>query len=189
MVNVMAIGGEPCSGKTTLVFKLMEETDDWIKVTPKKTLDALYSKTLNTYILGKYEIEDNLFQGTDRLSMAVQPMATEFFQEAKDCNVLFEGDRLFNMKMLDFLSERFPDTFKILILTVKDDTLDHRHIIRKDSQDDAFKRSRKTKVGNIRSSLVLMDYIQPMVNENANDQAKIIGVVKDFFGWSDKNET
>jgi hypothetical protein len=153
----------------------------------------MYSKKLNLYILGKYVNDGNVFQGTDRLSMAVQPDADKFFSslayemnvENESINVIFEGDRLFNGKMLDSLASMIPNDLKILILTVKDSTLDQRHIDRKDDQDDKFKNSRKTKISNIMSSLTLMDYIETMVNENIDDQAKIIDNIKTFFSWSE----
>ena len=193
MVRVIAMGGEPATGKTTLMFKLISMADDWQTVKPEKLLDAMYSKKLNLYILGKYVNDGNVFQGTDRLSMAVQPDATAFFSnlayesnaDGHSVNVIFEGDRLFNGKMLDRLSELFPNDFKILILTVKDSTLDQRHIDRKDDQDDKFKNSRKTKISNIMGSLTLMDYIETMVNENLDDQSKIIDVIRKFYNWSE----
>ncbi len=197
MVKVIAMGGEPATGKTTLMFKLISMADDWKICKPEKLLDAMYSEKLNLYILGKYENDGNAFQGTDRLSMAVQPDAEKFFigldndsnQGGYDLNVIFEGDRLFNAKMLDFLSEKFPENFKVLILTVKNSTLDQRHIDRKDDQDDKFKNSRKTKISNIRSSLTLMDYIEVMVNENLDDQQKILDNVKSFFSGVNNNAT
>jgi hypothetical protein len=193
MVRVIAMGGEPATGKTTLMFKLISTADDWVTSKPEKLLDAMYSKKLNLYILGKYVDDGNVFQGTDRLSMAVQPDATAFFSnlayesnaDGHSVNVIFEGDRLFNGKMLDRLSELFPNDFKILILTVKDSTLDQRHIDRKDDQDDKFKNSRKTKISNIMGSLTLMDYIETMVNENLDDQAKIIDNIRKFYNWSE----
>ena len=193
MVRVIAMGGEPATGKTTLMFRLISMADDWQTVKPEKLLDAVYSKKLNLYILGKYVDDGNVFQGTDRLSMAVQPDATAFFSnlayesnaDGHSVNVIFEGDRLFNGKMLDRLSELFPNDFKILILTVKDSTLDQRHIDRKDDQDDKFKNSRKTKISNIMGSLTLMDYIETMVNENLDDQSKIIDHIRKFYNWSE----
>jgi broad-specificity NMP kinase len=192
MVKVIAMGGEPATGKTTLMFRLISMADDWQTVKPQKLLDAMYSKKLNLYILGKYANDGNVFQGTDRLSMAVQPDAEKFFSdlwENGDVNVIFEGDRLFNAKLLDKLAETFPTTFKILILRVKDSTLDQRHIDRKDDQDDKFKNSRKTKISNIRSSLTLMDYIEVMVNENLDDQQKILDNVITFFSGVNDNAT
>lgn len=185
MIRVLAVGGEPATGKSTLMFNLISMADDWQIVKPQKLLDAMYSKKLNLYILGKYENDGNVFQGTDRLSMAVQPDAVAFFESIENANVIFEGDRLFNGKMLDKLQELFPNDFKILILSVKDSTLDQRHIDRKDDQDDKFKNSRKTKISNIMGSLTLMDYIEVMVNESFEDQAKIIGYIKKFYNWSE----
>jgi molybdopterin-guanine dinucleotide biosynthesis protein len=186
MINVIAIGGEPASGKTTLMFKIISMATDWETVKPEKLLDAMYSKKLNLYILGKYADDGNVFQGTDRLSMAVQPDANKFFTSLSgDVNVIFEGDRLFNGKMLDTLSELFPSSFKVLVLTAKDSTLDQRHIDRKDDQDDKFKNSRKTKISNIMGSLTLMDYIDLMPNENYGDQQKIINSISNFFQWSE----
>jgi hypothetical protein len=185
MVKVIAMGGEPATGKTTLMFKLISMADDWQMVKPQKLLDAMYSEKLNLYILGKYETGDNVFQGTDRLSMAVQPDAVAFFESLENKNVIFEGDRLFNGKMLDRLSELFPNDFKVLILTASHNTKEQRHVDRKDDQDDKFKNSRATKISNIMGSLTLMDYIETMVNENLDDQSKIIDVIRKFYNWSE----
>lgn len=185
MVRVIAMGGEPATGKTTLMFKLISMADDWQVVKPQKLLDATYSKKLNLYILGKYENDGNVFQGTDRLSMAVQPDAVAFFESIEDANVIFEGDRIFNGKMLDRLSELFPNDFKVLILTASHNTKEQRHVDRKDDQDDKFKNSRATKISNIMGSLTLMDYIETMVNENLDDQSKIIDVIRKFYNWSE----
>lgn len=185
-MKIMAIGGEPAVGKTTLMFKLIGMADDWVKVKPEKLLDAIYSEKLNTYILGKYE-EGSTFQGTDRLSMAVQPDAERFiFDEAKnDVNVLFEGDRLFNSKFLEHIAKNVSD-FQILVLEAKNDIVKQRHVDRNDTQDDKFINGRKTKIANISSSLVLMDYINVMQNNNPVDQQNIIGYIAEYFDWSEK---
>ena len=189
MVKVIAMGGEPATGKTTLMFRLISMADDWQVVKPQKLLDAMYSKKLNLYILGKYVNDGNVFQGTDRLSMAVQPDAEKFFSELwyenANVNVIFEGDRLFNGKLLDKLSEWFPESLKVLVLTASHDIKEQRHVDRKDDQDDKFKNSRATKISNIMGSLTLMDYIDTVVNENLDDQNKIIGNIKSFFHWSE----
>jgi len=189
MVKVIAMGGEPATGKTTLMFRLISMADDWQTVKPEKLLDAMYSKKLDLYILGKYVNDGNVFQGTDRLSMAVQPDADKFFTELwyehATVNVIFEGDRLFNGKMLDRLQELFPESLKVLILTASHNIKEQRHVDRKDDQDDKFKNSRATKISNIMGSLMLMDYIDTMVNENLDDQSKIIDTIKKFYNWSE----
>jgi 2-phosphoglycerate kinase len=185
MLKIIAMGGEPATGKTTLMFELIRLTDDWKIVKPEKLLDAMYSEKLKTYILGKYENDDNIFQGTDRLSMAVQPDANKFISKLKeeDINVIFEGDRLFNQKFIDVISES-TENFKILILKTTESELNKRHVDREDTQDDKFKNGRKTKISNIISSLFLLDYIEVMNNESFEDQKNIINFITNFFGWS-----
>jgi hypothetical protein len=188
MLKVIALGGEPATGKTTLIFKLIAMADDWKVCKPEKLLDAMYSEKLKTYILGKYENDGNVFQGTDRLSMAVQPDAVKFINKVKldDASVIFEGDRLFNGKFLEHIADNIPEeNYKILVLRASHDEKEKRHVDRKDDQDDKFKNSRETKISNICSSLVLMGYIETMVNETYDDQSKIINTIKDFFTWSE----
>jgi hypothetical protein len=193
MLKVIAMGGEPATGKTTLMFKLISMADDWKVVKPEKLLDAMWSEKLRTYILGKYEKDGNVFQGTDRLSMAVQPDANKFISslsydaqnEHNDVvNVIFEGDRLFNQKFIDEIASA-TDNFKILILETSHDEKEKRHVDRNDDQDDKFKNSRKTKISNIRSSLFLLDYIEVMRNENLSDQQNVIDCISKFFNWSE----
>lgn len=187
-MKVIAIGGEPATGKTTLMFKIIDKADDWVTCKPEKLLDAIYSKKLNTYILGKYE-QGGAFQGTDRLSMAVQPDAERFIAnlnyENSDVNVLFEGDRLFNAKFLELLSKN-TSRFDILILEANTDIVKQRHVDRNDTQTDKFINGRKTKLENICSSLVLMDYINVMANNTLVDQQNIIGYIAEYFNWSEK---
>jgi hypothetical protein len=182
-VKIIAMGGEPATGKTTLMFELIKKANDWEIVKPEKLLDAMYSKSLNTYILGKYVNDGNVFQGTDRLSMAVQPDAAKFIKSIKDTNVIFEGDRLFNQKFIDEIGSVTED-YKVLILKASDKILDQRHIDRNDDQDDKFKNSRKTKISNIMDSLFLIDYIEVIHNESIEDQKNIINYITNFFGWS-----
>lgn len=192
MLNIMAIGGVPASGKTTLMFKLIESADDWNAIEPEKLVNCMYSEKLRLYIIGKYEQDGNQFQGTDRLSMAVHPKAEKFISELaydyagkdKHINVLFEGDRLFSSKFIEYC-ERCADKLSILILNVDSDIVEQRHIDRKDNQSEKFKQAKDTKISNISGSLFFMDYINCMVNNNIDDQKSILNYINNFFGWSD----
>ena len=86
--KIIAVGGSPGTGKTTLFRKFMEGKV-FQPVEPAKLVSAMYNTERDLYILGKYE-EGEVFAGTDRLSMAVQPAVQEWIA-SHNCNILFEG--------------------------------------------------------------------------------------------------
>ena len=194
MSKIIVIGGEPCTGKTTLVKKIIK--DFGVEFTPIRVeglLDCLYNEEKSIFVLGKYEESDNVFQGTDRLSMAVQPSAVKFFDTLKEgSTVIFEGDRLFNNKFLNYLQEKFEDNLRIIVLRVSEQTLDSRHLSRNDNQTDKFKASRKTKVNNILTNLDLRENIVLMNNETPEDTnsvldhiQKFVTLTNDLTNWSE----
>jgi hypothetical protein len=87
--KIIAVGGVPGSGKTTLFRKYMEDKS-WTECAPAKLVVASYNTDRDLYVLGKYD-EGETFAGTDRLSMAVQPPLQEWIA-SHNCNILFEGD-------------------------------------------------------------------------------------------------
>ena len=171
MRKIVAVGGQPGSGKTTLFRKFMEGKT-WEKVEPKKMLPALYCKELDLYILGKYE-DGETFAGTDRLSMAVQPVAQEFVTETTS-NILFEGDRIFNQSFLEFVMGQNQTDLQVVYLKVPDSTLKERYIERGSDQSETFLKGRATKYNNLLSSFELMPYITEFRNTNLEEQGKVI---------------
>ena len=159
MPNLIAIGGQPAVGKTTLVKKFFTEYKTWKSFKYKK-LYGHYNEELNLIILGKYS-KNEMFSGTDKLSMAVQPDFDEFLDlKDLDYNVLFEGDRLFNLKSLKRAKE-LKDLHVFIVESVHTKT---RHIDRNDSQTEKFIKGRVTKVNNIKNWL-LDDYTILINNE------------------------
>ena len=159
MPNLIAIGGQPAVGKTTLVKKFFTEYKTWKSFKYKK-LYGHYNEELNLIILGKYS-KSEMFSGTDKLSMAVQPDFDEFLDlRDLDYNVLFEGDRLFNLKSLKKAKE-LTDLHVFIVESVHTKT---RHIDRNDSQTEKFIKGRVTKVNNIKNWL-LDDYTILINNE------------------------
>lgn len=183
MSKIVVIGGEPCTGKTTLVKKFISESGlEFKAIRVEGLLDCLYNEEKSVYILGKYEESDNVFQGTDRLSMAVQPSAVKFFDTLKEeSTVVFEGDRLFNNKFLSYLQEKFEEDLKIIVLRVSDDSLNARHLSRNDNQTDKFKTSRKTKVNNILTNLDLRENVVLMKNETPEDTDSVLDNIRNFI--------
>jgi broad-specificity NMP kinase len=175
MRKLIAVGGQPGTGKTTLFRKFME-AHTWEKVEPKKMLPALYCKELDLYILGKYE-DGETFAGTDRLSMAVQPIAQEFVTETKS-NILFEGDRIFNQSFLEFAMNQPETDLQVVYLKVPDATLKQRYVDRGSDQSETFLKGRATKYSNLLSNFDLMPYITEFVNTNLEEQGKVLGFLE-----------
>lgn len=175
MKNIIALGGEPATGKTTLMWRIIDSATDWQKIEPKKTLSAIRSESLNLTILGKYDRSEQ-FAGTDRLSMSVQPAATEFIKETTG-NILFEGDRLFNRKFIDAIIS-CNCSFSLIYIEASRDELHNRHVDRKDTQTETFLKSRQTKYSNIVRSLDLMDIIHTFKNDNMDQQTIIYDYIR-----------
>lgn len=175
----MAIAGEPGTGKTTLMWRFINQYT-WETREDVKLVNTLYNKELDLHILGKYE-EGEKFAGTDRYSMAVQPAAMEFVKNTKS-NILFEGDRLTNAKFYDFLLE-LPAVHDVefLILTANKNTLTERYEKRGSNQSDTFLKGRKTKIDNILANFYYMDYREVFANEDIKDQTFILNHINHFF--------
>lgn len=167
--RIIAIGGVPASGKTTLLRKVMSNYE----LTPFSygLVKGVYNKELKLYFIGVFD--GSTFEGTDRLSMAVQPDFIKFLNYV-DGVVIYEGDRLFNQAVLDQYNNL---TIKI-ILEPSNKTLDERHKIRQDNQSSTFLKSKRTKINNI-----LKKYDDCIVFNNEDDTDKIIEYIIDGINY------
>lgn len=153
MITVIAIGGEPATGKTTLMRALLEKLQ-----APQKFetggVSGYISRTSRAVVLGLYA-EGEKFAGTDRFAMNIQPKAERFlFSLAASSGfdgyiVYYEGDRIFNGKMFDFLKDK-GIAHKIYVLESGEQALKMRHALREDTQNETWLRGRKTKIETIR---------------------------------------
>jgi broad-specificity NMP kinase len=178
MRKIIAVGGQPGTGKTTLFRKFIDNYE-WRKCEPKKLLNALYCEDIDTYILGKYE-DNETFAGTDRLSMAVQPVAQEFAKETKS-NILFEGDRIFNQSFLEFCIALPEIDLQVVYLKVPEDILKQRYKDRGSDQSEVFLKGRTTKYNNLLSNFELMSYITEFVNTNLEEQLKVLAFLEEHL--------
>lgn len=176
--KLIAVGGSPGTGKTTLFRKFMEDKA-WSTFDPVKLVSAMYNGERDLYILGKYE-EGEVFAGTDRLSMAVQPPLQEWIA-SHNCNILFEGDRIFNQSFLEF-AMNLPDTeLQIVYLKAPKDILEQRYKDRGSDQSEQFLKGRETKYSNLLSNFELMPYITEFANTTYEEQAKVLAFLEKRF--------
>jgi broad-specificity NMP kinase len=178
MRKIVAVGGSPGTGKTTLFRKFMENKE-WEFVEPMKMLPALYNKELDLYILGKYE-EGETFAGTDRLSMAVQPIAQDFVRNCTS-NILFEGDRIFNQSFLEFCMGMPNTDLSVVFLKAPKEILEQRYKDRGSDQSETFLKGRETKYSNLLSNFELMPYITEFVNTNLEEQKRVLAYLEGCF--------
>lgn len=177
--KLIAVGGSPGTGKTTLFRKYMEGKN-FQPIEPAKLVSANYDASRDLYVLGKYE-EGEVFAGTDRLSMACQPAIQEWIA-GHNCNVLFEGDRIFNQSFLEF-AMNLPDTdLHIVYLKAPQDVLQQRYQDRGSDQSEQFLKGRETKYSNLLANFELMPYITEFANTTYEEQAKVLAFLEGQLG-------
>lgn len=178
MAKVVAIGGMPGTGKTTLMKEFMKGKE-WKIGKHNKLLAYHYNEKDNIYVLGLYEEAKGYAQGTDRLSMAVHKDVEDFFSEIPgDSKVLFEGDRLFTANMLEHLLE--GHALNIIILTALN--LEERYQLRNSNQSEKFLKGRKTKYSHISSNLNLQSYMTVCKNEDRKQLMSNIETINNLLG-------
>ncbi len=165
-MKIIAIGGEPGSGKSTLMKRLIQHYDVEPKYNEVKLVPYLQKN--NLYVLGKYE-EGEVFSGTDRMSMAVQPEAIKFLASlSNDSIVLFEGDRLFTASFLEDCLDKYD--LKIIYLSTEKNIRKQRYLDRGSEQDETWLRGRETKISNILTNINLLFNVSCFKNNNIEDQ-------------------
>ena len=166
---IICLIGEPATGKTTLMKSIMT------MIGPLKfeTNPFAHYHNKRFIVLGKYDT--GTFQGTDKLSMSVQPVATDFVKASKDKIILFEGDRLGNLSFFNEV-KKYHD-LNVIVLKVDPNLKETRHIVRGDKQTNQFKLSKKTKVENIIKNQTVTIY----PNNNYKDQALIKEAILKLF--------
>lgn len=144
--KLIGIVGMPGTGKTTLMREWMEKRE-WVKDTPLKLLDSYIAPEGGIRLFGKYE-EGDTFAGTDKLSMAVQPVAIEYLNNPTHDVTIFEGDRLTSVKFFQE-AERLGHEVSIIVLSVPDSVREQRYKDRGSDQSETFINGRRTKIQNI----------------------------------------
>ena len=157
-VKILAVGGEPATGKTTLFRKFMGNLDSW-SCCKMGLLTYHCRDDKGVMVLGDYRSQG--FAGTDKLSMAVQPVAVGFLRaltegDDKAWLVLFEGDRLFNVSFL----KECNSFCEVEVWGLKASTPEkvRRHEARNDTQNETWLKGRASKVRRVLVTFNAQEY-------------------------------
>lgn len=180
MKKALLIAGAPGTGKTTLMKQFMSGYDNWSQQELAPLLQGMVSG--DTTILGIYG-GDEVFQGTDRLSMAVQPEFRKWVEsdDKRNENILLEGDRLVSSSNIDFLKEKGYDV-RVIVLEVDKATKQQRYKDRGSNQDPTWLASKETKVSKIagRMDMILDGSLEVYHHEVPEDTNKITADIVKF---------
>lgn len=179
-MKIMALMGSPGTGKTTLMRKFMEGKEEWqLTASPEFPLVS-YHRCENVAILGKYE-EGQLFAGTDRLSMAVQPQAVQWLKQAGSLidTVLFEGDRLSNQSFLEHIVDNYDA--RIIYLEVPESERLRRYAERGSNQSEQFLRGRETKYANLTANMVLQMSTTTYRHMTSEDTEVVLNDIREWI--------
>jgi len=178
MRKIIAVIGEPGTGKTTLFREIMN-LHSWERVSVTPLLHAEYCAELNLYMLGKYT-DEGTFAGTDRLGKRVQPEAEEWIRTT-DKNVIYEGDRLSNGKFFNVLLAIPEVDLRVIALTTSESEKRARFALRGSDQSAVFLKSKATQIGNLTSNFEIREFLTEFKNETYADQKKILDHIESLF--------
>lgn len=156
MKKAIFLVGAPGTGKTTAAVKIMcrfhpskynRTENSQVKLLPYVEFSGRHS---TWRVLGRF---DGLgyAQGTDRLSMGVQPHF-EAFVRTQSANLLIEGDRLANAKSLEAC---LGWGYRVSVVELRADarTRQVRYTQRGSEQSESFIKGRLTKIRNLRLNM------------------------------------
>ena len=181
MRNAIILTGIPGTGKTTIMKRLIGMMEDqhgsFSDEKIVQLIPSLYNEDTQTHILGVYDISsDDVFQGTDKLSLACQPQFEDFLNSIRGKNVVFEGDRLMNGKTIDSLMEHGYNV-SVIHIEATNEELQRRYHERGSNQNPQFIQRCETKIERILTRFDLFGCIhtyQNMNEQDAEDIAKIM---------------
>jgi len=148
--RVVLVVGEPGAGKTTLVREYMDHhpaVGSW-RGPHRYGLVRYHDDGHLRFVVGVYA-PGEVFAGTDRLSMAVQPEFLAWMSEpwamCPATTVTLEGDRLGSVCVVDGLLSMGHDV-RVVHLTCAAGEQQRRLLERGSDQSPAFLKGRRTKV-------------------------------------------
>ncbi len=195
-MKVIAIGGVPGSGKSTLVRHLIAQTTLRHK---ERLAEGVFGHQLpewNAVVIGAYDdavegsnLPFETFPGTDKLSMAAHGPALWYLKKLVDAGevrtVFFEGDRLFCSGFLSEVARKIHCVLSIVMVEASAETLKERRTQRGTDQSAAFLKGRKTKVMGVVNHPELRCLVVCLPNNTQEEHSRALAMLGK---WIDPNQ-
>jgi hypothetical protein len=164
--RIIAIGGEPGTGKTKLMKDVMKD----YTLTPFNygLIKGEYDDYKKVYFIGVFD--GSKFEGSDKISIKFYNDFIEFLNQVEGV-VVFEGDRLFSKRVL---ATQYP--FIKLVLTASKETMDTRYKLRGVFQAERFNHLKTKSLHNI-----IKTYDDIVFLNNEGDNTENINIIKDYI--------
>lgn len=180
-MRIIAIGGVPACGKSTLVRHLIAQTT----LGPKERFaEGVFGHRLpdwNAVVIGTYDDDEEMFPGTDKLSMAAHGPTLWFLKklesEGQTRTVFFEGDRLFCSGVMLEIVRKMPCTLSIVMVEASAETLKERRDLRGTDQSAGFLKGRKTKVMGVVNHPDLRTKVICLPNNTQEDHSRALAML------------
>ena len=164
-MTVIAVIGQPTSGKTKLLKDIISELGVSQNCEPLPLFKCQKHKDI--LIIGRYP-ENETFGGTDRLSYGTISKFQEFINEQVKHyrHIIFEGDRFTNN--VEWLLDNH--NAKCYLLTVDEEEEKRRHESRGDTQNEKWLQGRRTQMNNLQKNFNLMGRLE--IRDTRKDDVK-----------------
>ena len=167
---IILIGGVPCSGKSTLMRRLISRLEEPTLIEPKKLFKC--QEHGDILVVGQYP-EGETFGGTDKLSHGSIPHFRDFINEVNNTykHVIIEGDRYFRGVDIEWLMQNHEA--KVYVLTVGLNEEHNRHAERGDTQSEVWLKGRRTQINNILTNMNLLGQLEIRDNDCIESSMRI----------------
>jgi len=167
---IFLIGGTPCSGKSTLIRRLIDRLPEPKDVEPMPLFKC--QEHGDILVCGRYP-EGETFGGTDRLSYGAIPHFREFVDGVNIGykHTIIEGDRFFRAQDIEWVLDTHVS--EVYILTVDPVEELKRHLKRKDTQTEKWLEGRRSQINNIQKNFNLMGRLNIKENNDIESSLRI----------------
>lgn len=177
---IVAITGEPLTGKSYIAKKIIAQSSSWLRK-KYKNVRFLMNQSQKIIVLGHYTTE-GITQGIDALPLNCENDIITFIRLFKklheEYRFLIEGNRI-SENLLRYI--KINNEIIIINLNVEIENIYARRLGRKINYSEAYINDTRQKISEIKRKMIYLE----MKNDTINDSSKIVKVINEKI-WKTK---